>query len=59
MSTINKEQKAEERAYQQDMQERLNNVMKIHNPQKKQEKYRELFPLIELNDEWLSEAVVF
>lgn len=59
MNTINKEQKAEERAYYQWQNEKKNIILRMQNPEKKQRAWNELFPVMDLNDEWLREATMF
>lgn len=59
MSTINQERIAEDRAYQQWENEKKNNILKMTNPEKKQEKWNELFPVIELDLDWMNNAKYF
>jgi hypothetical protein len=56
--TIN-EVNAENYQYQKWERELKNKILSIHDIQKKQKLWRENFPVMTLNDDWMYEAVTF
>jgi len=59
MSTINKETKAEESAVAKWERELKNKILNMTNVEKKQELWKQNFPVMTLSDEWMTEAVMF
>ncbi len=56
--TIN-ELNAENYQYQKWERELRNKILSIHDTKKKQKLWRENFPVMTLDDSWMSEAVTF
>ena len=59
MSTYNQERIAEDRAYHKWENKKKNTILAMTNPEKKQQKWNELFPVQELDLDWMLNAKYF